>query len=65
MSKKRDTCKYVFKVKNRIVHGGITGDLEERERQHQIKWPKGHIVKVGRCTTKEAAERWEEEHGYS
>ena len=31
MSKRRDTYKYYFKVGNKIVHGGITGDLERRE----------------------------------
>lgn len=31
----RDTYKYVFKVGNRIVHGGITNDLERRGREHQ------------------------------
>ena len=40
---KRDTFKYQFKVGNKIVHGGITDDLERREAEHQKKWPKGHI----------------------
>ncbi len=66
MAKKpRDTYKYQFKIGNKIVHGGITDDLERREGEHQKKWPKGHIKQVGRRTTEEAARDWEEEKGYS
>ncbi|MCK4352565.1 hypothetical protein KAW65_04065 [candidate division WOR-3 bacterium] len=57
-------AKYVFKVGNKIVHGGITTDLERREKQHQQKWPKGHIVQVGNRTTEEAAREWEKEYGF-
>jgi predicted GIY-YIG superfamily endonuclease len=60
MSKKRTTYKYDFKVGNKIVHSGITKDLERREQEHQQRWPNGHIVKVGRATTEEAARKWEE-----
>ncbi|MBI2337574.1 hypothetical protein HYW41_01085 [Candidatus Daviesbacteria bacterium] len=56
----RNTYKYDFKVKQKIVHSGITNDLERRETQHQVKWPKGHIVQVGNRTTEEAAREWEE-----
>ncbi len=42
----RDTHKY--KVGNRVVHGGITNDLERREREHQQTWPTGHIKQDGR-----------------
>jgi predicted GIY-YIG superfamily endonuclease len=56
----RNTYKYDFKVAQKIVHSGITNDLEHRESQHKQRWPAGHIVQVGRATTKEAAERWEE-----
>ena len=64
MSNKRDTYKYQFKVGNKIVHGGITNDLERREQEHQQKWPSGHIKQVGRQTTEDAARKWEEEKGY-
>jgi len=57
---KRDTYKYHFKVGGKIVRSGITDDLERREREHRQKWPKGHIVKVGRVTTEDAAQEWEE-----
>ena len=65
MSKQRDTYKYQFKVGNKIVHGGITNDLERREAEHQAKWPRGHITQVGRKTTEEAARKWEDDKGYS
>ena len=66
MAKKpRDTYKYQFKIGNKIVHGGITDDLGRREAEHQRQWPKGHIKKVGRRTTEDAARDWEEEKGYS
>ena len=65
MSRPRDTYKYHFKVGNRIVHGGITNDLERREEEHQEDRPKGHITQVGRRTTEEAARDWEEEKGFA
>ena len=58
--KPRNTFKYDFKLGNIIKHSGITKNLERREAQHQLKWPKGHIVEVGRKTTEEAAKKWEE-----
>ncbi|MBN1867528.1 hypothetical protein JW916_09575, partial [Candidatus Sumerlaeota bacterium] len=42
----------------------ITDDLDRREQEHQQKWPKGHIMQVGRRTTEEAARKWEEEKRY-
>ena len=65
MSKARNTIKYEFKVGNKIVHGGITNDPNRREKEHQNKWPNGHIVKVGRRTTEDAAREWEKKKGYS
>ena len=62
---KRDTYKYQFKVGNKIVHGGITDDLERREAEHQREWPKGRIKKVGQRTTENAARKWEKEKGYT
>ena len=47
----RDHLKYDFKVGNKIVHSGITTDLERREEEHKQRWPSGHIVQVGRATT--------------
>ena len=65
MGKRYDTYKYQFKVGRKIVHGGITDNLERREEEHQEKWPKGHIKQVGRRTTKDAARKWEKEKGYT
>lgn len=58
--KPRNNYKYDFKVGNKIMHSGITKDLERREVDHKQKWPRGHIVQVGRRTTEEAARKWEE-----
>jgi hypothetical protein len=55
----------VFKDGNKIVHGGITNDLERREQEHSQRWPKGHIRHVGRRTTEEAAREWEKEGEYT
>ena len=65
MAKPRDTYKYQFKKGNKVVHGGITGDLDRREKEHQQKWPDGHIKQVGHRTTEEAALDWEKGKGYS
>ena len=65
MAKHRDTYKYQFKDGNKILHGGITTDLERREKEHQQKWSDGHIKQVGRRTTEEAARDWEKGKGYS
>lgn len=56
----RNTYKYDFKVGNKIRHSGVTNDLDRRESEHRQRWPDGHIVQVGRATTREAAEKWEE-----
>ena len=60
MAARRNTCKYHFKVGNKIVHSGRTDDLERREQEHRRTWPKGHIFQVGRRTTEEAAKKWED-----
>jgi hypothetical protein len=56
----RNWQKYDFRVGHRIVHSGITQDLDRRETEHQQRWPPGHIVQVGRSTTKDAALDWEQ-----
>ena len=63
MATSRTTYKYHFKLGNRIVHTGITRDIDRREAEHQRKtgWSRGHIVQVGFRTTREAALRWEAE----
>ncbi len=59
----RDTYKYQFKVGNKIVHSGITNNLERREQEHKQNWPKGQIEQVGRRTTEDAARKWEKDSG--
>lgn len=58
----RDTYKYHFKRGNKILHTGITNDLDRREREHQGSIdPKGHISQVGRRTTHDGAKSWEDD----
>jgi len=62
----RTFTRYVVKVRNRTVHGGITErPLEERTTEHKGKWPDSHVNKVGPKVTEETARKWEKEHGYS
>jgi len=65
MAETRNIYKYEFKVRQKIVHKGITEDLERREQEHQQEWPEGHIRKIGRITTEEAAREWEKKQGVS
>jgi predicted GIY-YIG superfamily endonuclease len=63
MGTPRNTYKYHLKVVNKVVHRGITNDLDRREGEHQQEWPDGHIVKIGNKTTREAGLQWEREGG--
>ena len=51
--------RYRFKVDGRVVHHGITTDLQRRERQHRKRWPGGVIEQVGQPTAPHAAWDWE------
>ena len=59
----RVTYKYHFKIGNKIIHTGITNDIDRREREHKNKpgQSKGHIKQVGVRTTHESAFAWERE----
>ena len=58
----RNTYKYHFKKGHKIVHTGITNDLERCEQEHkQAYGESGHIKQVGHATTLDAALRWESE----
>lgn len=61
MAKARDTYKYRVKDGNKIVHRGVTNDLERREAEHQARWPNAKLEQVGRRTTREKALEWERE----
>jgi len=61
MGDRQDTYKYQVRVGKKVVHMGITTDLERRVREHKREFPKGKIVQVGRMTTRDLAMRWERE----
>ena len=46
MAKPRETYKYQFKDGYKILHGGITNDLDRREAEHKAKYGRGHIKQV-------------------
>ena len=59
----RDTYRYHFKLGNKIVHTGITNDIDRRMVEH-LKEPglsKGHIKQVGLRTTYTIARAWRDE----
>ena len=45
MATSRTTYKYHYKLGNRIVHSGITKDIDRREAEHRRHegWERGHI----------------------
>ena len=58
----RNTSKYHFKRGNKILHTGITDDLERREQEHERDIdPDGHVFQIGRRTTRDAAKAWEDD----
>ena len=59
----RVAYKYHFKLGNKIVHTGITNDIDRREAEHRSErgWGKGHIKQVGHRTTRKDALEWEQE----
>lgn len=63
MPTSRTTYKYHFKLGNKVVHTGITGDIDRREAEHQRTpgWERGHIFQVGNRITHAAALEWESE----
>ena len=63
MPGRRDTYKYHLKQGKKVVHRGVTNDLERRETEHKERFPDSHLEQVGRRTTREAALKWEREGG--
>ena len=59
----RDTYRYHFKVGNKIVHRGITNELDRRAREHQQNWPQGSIKQIGTKVTRQTALKWERDGG--
>jgi len=63
MREARDTYKYHVKVGRKIIHRGITKDLERRGAEHKARRPNSRVVQVGRRTTRERALEWERRAG--
>ena len=59
----RNTYKYHLKDGGKVVHRGITNDLDRRESEHQQEYPDTSIRQVGRRTTRDAALGWERDGG--
>lgn len=59
----RDTYEYHFKKGNKIVHTGITNDIDRKEAEHRREHglSRGHIKQVGFRTTYDAAFSWLQE----
>ena len=64
MAKARDCAKYHLIKGGKVVHRGITDrPLEDRETEHQRRFPGSHIKQIGRRTTREKALEWERSGG--
>ena len=63
MAKAKHWYKYHLKRGGKVIFRGITNDLARRQQGHQAHFPGTTIVQIGRCTTYEAALRWEREGG--
>lgn len=58
-----EATKYQFRKGRKVVHTGITNDLERRESEHRVTYRGGKISQVGRRTTEEAARELEKKKG--
>ncbi len=60
----RTAYRYYFKKGNKVVHVGITDDIDQCEYEHknQPGCSKGHIVQVGERTTLKIARQWKKEN---
>jgi len=66
MTKPRTWYTYEFKRGNKVLHKGITQDLEHRESEHQVNFDgKGHIKQVGGAKTEDGARGLEKKEGCS
>ena len=59
----RGTSRYHFVKDRKVVHRGITDDLEKREQAHQLAFGGGHIKQIGPKVTRESALEWETKGG--
>ena len=61
--KPRNIRRYHYWWRGKVVHRGVTKDLEKREQDHKQKWPGGHIQQIGPSVTKDTSLKWEREGG--
>lgn len=61
--KPRDTYRYHYWWRGKVVHRGETDNLDRRESEHQVKYPGGHIQQIGPRVTKDTALLWEQKGG--
>lgn len=59
----QDTYRYYLKKGGKIVHRGITNDLNRREAEHQVRYPDSKLEPQGRRVTRESALKWERQGG--
>ena len=52
--------RYHFKLGDKIIHTGVTGDIDRREAEHRSEpgMSKGYAKQVGLRTTYDAAHAW-------
>lgn len=61
MENRRNYSRYDLRQGRKIVHTGITRDLERREREHQEQFPGSKASQVGPKVTEKGARKWEQE----
>ena len=57
--KLRDTFKFHVIKGRKVVHRGITNDLNRVQAAMQRTWPASEVRQIGRRTTRAQALRWE------
>ena len=63
MMAERNTYKYHLKKGGKIIHRGITNDLNRREAEHQVQFPGSKLEPMGPRVTRESALKWERTGG--
>lgn len=60
----RDTYRYHIKRGNKILHRGITNNIDRRHGEHKVNYGNDvKIVRIGPCVSRESGLRWEREGG--
>ena len=62
-TKPRNYYRYHFIWRGKVVHRGITNDLERRQIEHRLRWAGGRIKQIGPAVTHETALAWERAGG--